>query len=896
MSTNRLQKLCVLLVAAAFFEYWLLLVYCDLARPAPLGLRLSSNDGVVRLRRGSGGQVRVEAVAPDSPAARAGIRGGDQIDRADARQIRGRLDWMATETNLAFGRPLELTLIRGGAPLRTSITPAPSTWREWRDEHGPDLLAVRGLLLISLIVAFVVAWRRPADTTALLGAAFLGTMTVFSVTLPYRFASLWRALPWPLSLPLWLPFMSSVAIASWGYSFFAVFPRQRFRARWPWLLVWLPMVHGFTGQAVFGRSILFDAGSGLDQTTVGSGFSRIVFWPDSLLFFGVGYLAAALVRLILNYRRLTDRNEQRRVRVVMLGSLVGALGGAPVVVSYWQGRADGFTQPLLGSPAAAFGVMLFLALPISFAYAILRHRLFDLGTIVRQGVRYMLLRGGLFGIVPLLMTLLAFDLLLHGEQSIAEILSRRLWIYAGLTMLALLIRLTRQHWLDFLDRRFFREQYNAQRLLRQIAEDLRLAERLEEAAATLLDRIRLALHPSFAGLYVRMPGGRLRCLGAAPAGSAPLLANGLEDIASADSRVDLIVPIRSEKEPGYIVLGAKRSEEPYSSDDRELLGAIAESVALAGSAAPATSVDQFEECLICAACFTAGTDHCVADGSRLVAVGAPRALLERYRLERRLGRGGMGVVYVARDAVLNRRVAIKLVSEERLELPAAAAEFQREARAMAAFSHPHVVTVHDFGIAGAHAFIVMELLEGRTLRDALRADERFDCQRALNVLRDVAAAVGAAHARHLVHQDLKPENIWLTTDGTRERAKVLDFGLATFLAGADLEPGAHALDGTVVGTPLYMAPEQLRGEEPDAAWDLWALAVVAFEMVCGSHPFALTSLTRSRPQGDAADDVRFAGLPSRLPQYFARALSIGRAARPQTSTMLIDEFERSVRA
>jgi serine/threonine-protein kinase len=278
-------------------------------------------------------------------------------------------------------------------------------------------------------------------------------------------------------------------------------------------------------------------------------------------------------------------------------------------------------------------------------------------------------------------------------------------------------------------------------------------------------------------------------------------------------------------------------------------------------------------------------------------VTTPRLLAGRYQLERRLGRGGMGTVYVALDTSLDRRVAAKLVREDLVGLPEAAERFQREARVAAAFSHPNVVTVHDFGVAGGHAFLVMELLDGRTLRDLLRAEERVECQRALAILRDVTAAVEAAHRRQLVHRDLKPENICLVSYGSGESAKVLDFGIAKFLTPKDGELlMTHTTGGALLGTPWYMAPEQLRGEDPDPSWDLWALAVIAFEMLSGSHPFASVTLARDLRTREAATDPRLANLPHGCQQFFARALALDRAARPESPAVFLSELERSLHA
>jgi serine/threonine-protein kinase len=237
------------------------------------------------------------------------------------------------------------------------------------------------------------------------------------------------------------------------------------------------------------------------------------------------------------------------------------------------------------------------------------------------------------------------------------------------------------------------------------------------------------------------------------------------------------------------------------------------------------------------------------------------------------------------------------VREDLLGLPGAAERFQREARAAASFSHPNVVTVHDFGAAGTHAFLVMELLDGQTLRDALRVDERIGCQRALAILRDVTAAVEAAHRRQLVHRDLKPENICLVSSGPRETAKVLDFGLAKFLVPTDAERlMTHMSGGGVLGTPLYMAPEQLRGGDPDPSWDVWALAVIAFEMVCGSHPFASVTFGHDVRMRESAADPRLLNLSNGLQPFFARALALDRGARPASAAVLLAEFERSLHA
>src|SRR3984893_11104294 len=231
---DRLAQVGVLLVGTAFLGYWALLVYCDVWRPAPLGLRLSADAG----------HLLVDNVIAGGLAERAGLRAGDRIASFDGHPIADRLDWMTVEANLEIGRAIPLSLERDGAVVQSAITPALASWQSWRLEHGLELLVVRAMLLVTLLVALLVAMKRPRDSTALVGSAFLPTIGAFSVTLPYRLASVWRALPPIASVPLWIPFMSSVAIAAWGFSFFAIFPRVRLRGRLTWCAVWIPMVPG----------------------------------------------------------------------------------------------------------------------------------------------------------------------------------------------------------------------------------------------------------------------------------------------------------------------------------------------------------------------------------------------------------------------------------------------------------------------------------------------------------------------------------------------------------------------------------------------------------------------------------------------------------------------------
>ena len=214
--------------------------------------------------------------------------------------------------------------------------------------------------------------------------------------------------------------------------------------------------------------------------------------------------------------------------------------------------------------------------------------------------------------------------------------------------------------------------------------------------------------------------------------------------------------------------------------------------------------------------------------------------IAHYRIVKEIGAGGMGQVFLAEDTRLDRRVAIKVLLSTNPN-PSQVARFHREAKAAAALNHPNIVSIHELGTDGATPYVVMEWLEGQTLRQRLDAGAP-PLSVTLKYARDMVRGVVAAHERGICHRDLKPDNIFITTDG---RVKVLDFGLAQ-MRGMEhvLAAGAHSAatgpvtaPGAMMGTATYMSPEQLRGEPADQRSDLFALGLVMFEMLTGTHPF-----------------------------------------------------------
>ena len=229
--------------------------------------------------------------------------------------------------------------------------------------------------------------------------------------------------------------------------------------------------------------------------------------------------------------------------------------------------------------------------------------------------------------------------------------------------------------------------------------------------------------------------------------------------------------------------------------------------------------------------------------------------LGSYEILAPLGAGGMGEVYRARDTKLAREVAIKVLPEDVAADATALARFEREARAIAALSHPNILAIHDFGTSDGVIYAVMELLHGETLRQRLDHGA-IPARRATEIAREIALGLAAAHERGVVHRDLKPENLFLTKDGL---VKILDFGLARQIPDQRSEVSRtlsdHTTPGTILGTIGYMSPEQVRGHEADHRSDIFSFGSILYEMLAGRRAFqggtvveTLNAILREEPE------------------------------------------------
>jgi serine/threonine-protein kinase len=319
---------------------------------------------------------------------------------------------------------------------------------------------------------------------------------------------------------------------------------------------------------------------------------------------------------------------------------------------------------------------------------------------------------------------------------------------------------------------------------------------------------------------------------------------------------------------------------------------------LAGRSLPSPAVDAsgvFSECPRCGRCTDSSVRACPEDGTPIGRSSyIPLVLDRRYRFERLLGRGGMGSVYRGQDLTRDRPVAIKVIRGALVRDAAAEIRLLREARTLARLRHPSIVEIYDFGtLADRSPYLVMELVIGNDLRHELVTEGRLEPERVSRILSAICSAMAAAHEQGILHCDLKPENVLLPDEGVE--AKVLDFGVAQAIGagtGVRAIPGGRApggfatVDEPVVGTPAYMAPEQLRGDRPDARTDVYSLGVIAYEMLVGDLPFGGGSVAEVVLAQTRGIPAVVTTLPATLSRAIHAALALDPDRRPPSPQAL----------
>lgn len=649
------------------------------------------------------------------------------------------------------------------------------------------------------------------------------------------------------------------------------------------------------------------------------------YWPALFLL----SMAAAAVLLMRMLRSGPD--DRHRVRIFLGGLLLGLLPlSIEITVEETWSAYRAFVHRPAVEPWIALGLFGPLALiPFITAYSVVYDQVVSMRLVIRAAIqhalaKYTMLAGTLVPFAALGVYLFQY----RAEPLTALLNGPRPVVLAAATAAGVVSLRARRRILHAIDRRFFREVYDANRLIATIVSDHAMASGLSSVAALVRSEIELALHAR-ADLFVLDDE---RSLLKDPEGNRPsvsaravLLSLACANAQPMDVRLEgdsllarlpdgdrawlqaggyeLLLPIRSQQGDlvGLLALTAKRSELPFSPTDRRSLVTIAPSLGLTienerlrRSPGPTTVAGR--ECRVCHQVHAAGADRCPCGGP-VDPAEVPHVLRGVYRFDRRIGSGGMGVVYRATDLTLKRSVAIKTLP--RLN-PEHSAQLMHEALAMASISHPHLATIYGVESWRDTPFLVEEFMTDGTLLDRLLGGPLAvpDVLRLGCALTDVLTHL---HHSGIVHCDIKPSNVGFTQGNV---PKLLDFGVAYLFRDVRdalpstvtaLDDDSHPLmtrvtERGVLGTPAYMSPEAALGAAPTPLFDLWSLSVALFEALTGERPFPgrrLDEVMLSIASGQRRELLHLRpDCPAGFAGFFDQAFAVDRRQRPQTAGQL----------
>ncbi len=836
-------------------------------------LYTTSSSGWMAKREGE--RVVIAYLSPNAPD---GLRLNDEIVAINGQSIKDIPDRFNFFQSAELGKPYTLVVRRDGELHELSLNTVPLTRARWAELFIMHVLSQ----VIFLSVGFTLFLLKPYDKQALLLALLFGMVAINDSRIELA----------PERLQL-LMFVNSI-LASFMFAVFfhfsLIFPEpSRILRKIPRaeLLLYLPALVFNIPVAVI---IAYAQITGPERVEA---FLPPLL-PTIFQIVALVYVTGGLLVMVGKYKH-AGQGARRKLRVLLAGMLIGAVPELLLI-----------TAQLIYGPFTVYRVagewllvavpLLLLLVPLSFAYAIARHQVIPVSLLIRGSVKYLLAKNGLRILMALPVIGIVLSILSNPERNLSDILFRNtIHFYLLLIVAATVGLFFRRRVTEWIDRKFFREAYQQEKILRELIDDVRKLDSIREMSRRVAEQVESALHPEQVYLFYREENARNLSLSYSSGGASRELKipedfqllrfmelhGGAQEFPFpqknnlppgekewlAQLGTHLIVPMSGtdNRLTGLFLMGQKKSEVPYTATDRELLETLADQVAIVYENVrlkerveqdrktrrevlarfEGTQLNLLKECPQCGACYDGAVQACAHDASELVlTLPVERNVEGRYRLDRLVGRGGMGAVYQATDLRLNRSVALKILTGSMFGNSEALRRFEREAQASARLNHPSIVTIFDYGVLQTEgAYLVMELLEGCTLGAAIRRKGFVACAVAARWFDEVLEAVRAAHEAGIIHRDLKPENVFIVREGDgREHIKILDFGLAKIAQNSTLnQDGATAsvtTPGTVMGTFGYMSPEQLTGGRVDERSDLFAVGVMMVEALVGRRPFA----------------------------------------------------------
>ena len=717
-----------------------------------------------------------------------------------------------------------------------------------------------------------------------------------------------------------------------------------------------PVMRGFLAASLTAGGVLLGANVILSLGAVGVPIGSLARWAApfsrsvgggvyAIVLFG---LAVPALPYLAWKARDAPRDDRRRVRL-FAGSLVAAV--APMLIAILLSPFVRFFDTPANRDAIGVGLYICLmALVPLTAYAVLVQRVIDFRLLVTRAMQHGFVRYAVWLLTLAPFASLAALVVANRHETFSAIAAGGQAVsFAAAIVLCLIAPPLRRLVLRATDVRFLGAPPDYPLVLGRLERELRGAHGVRDVAAVLERLVDSAIRPlACAVLIIDEAGAAL----IAPSGSAKpldmtsalgrllrLAREGVFTGADSTGPLGRLLPDDDRQwltahgfhllEPlvgsqgallGVIALGGKTTELPISADERVLLATMASQAAVvienrclrepayyhlaAGPGRRSATIDWDDEpgalCPACRTVWPSRTVICRECGAQTEPGALPLVVVGKFRVLRLIGAGGMGIVYLAIDIALDRKVAIKTLPRLTVDR---VVRLQREARAMATAPHPNLAMIFGVESWRGAPLLVVEYLEGGTLADRLpRGPLPIDEATALGIV--LADVLDRLHASGVLHRDIKPSNIGYTRDG---EPRLLDFGIASMLDAPETAAAAEPMGGSpsetkltgadqMPGTPLYFSPEALDGATPDPSFDLWSLALVLYEAIGGQHPF------RAPAVDDVFDNIRHAAIPDlrtvrastppAVATLFARALSRNPAERPRSAAEFRNWLQR----